>query len=120
VTTHRTLAAPPSLPARLARAVPLSLIWCYRVTLAPLLGGHCRFHPSCSQYAAEAIHLHGAFRGSWLALRRLARCHPLGGKGFDPVPEPRDADAPRRRPEPSPAPRGFAEAPPAPARRPLG
>lgn len=46
----------------------------------------CRFQPSCSSYALEAIELHGARRGAWLAARRLARCHPLGGRGFDPVP----------------------------------
>ncbi len=49
----------------------------------------CRFTPSCSSYALEAIETHGARRGSWLAVRRLSRCHPLGGKGFDPVPLPK-------------------------------
>ena len=48
---------------------------------------HCRFHPSCSAYAIEALEVHGAARGSWLALRRLARCQPFGGFGFDPVPD---------------------------------
>jgi putative membrane protein insertion efficiency factor len=52
------------------------------VHLAP----HCRFHPSCSAYALEALEVHGAFRGTWLAVRRLARCHPWGGGGIDPVP----------------------------------
>jgi putative membrane protein insertion efficiency factor len=52
----------------------------------------CRFQPSCSSYAAEALEGHGAARGTWLALRRLSRCHPLGGHGWDPVPEPRPVD----------------------------
>jgi putative membrane protein insertion efficiency factor len=50
----------------------------------------CRYTPSCSEYAREAVELHGAGRGSWLAARRLSRCHPFGGHGFDPVPEPRE------------------------------
>ncbi len=70
------------LVARLLRV----LISAYQLTLSPLLGPACRFTPSCSAYALEAIERHGAARGSWLALRRLARCHPLGGSGFDPVP----------------------------------
>lgn len=60
----------------------------YQIALSPLVGPACRFAPSCSEYAREAIALHGPGRGSWLALRRLSRCHPLGGAGFDPVPEP--------------------------------
>lgn len=58
----------------------------YRLTLSPFLGGSCRFLPTCSAYAMEAIGTHGAWRGAGLALRRLARCHPLGASGFDPVP----------------------------------
>lgn len=58
----------------------------YRVTLSPLLGGHCRYEPSCSRYAEEAIERHGAAAGVRLALGRLARCHPFRPGGFDPVP----------------------------------
>ena len=63
----------------------------YRWFLSPFLGGHCRFHPTCSAYALEAIEAHGAWRGGGLALKRLGRCHPWGGAGPDPVPEARRA-----------------------------
>ncbi len=58
----------------------------YRKWLSPLVGPACRFHPSCSQYASEAIEKHGALRGVWLALRRIGRCHPFHAGGLDPVP----------------------------------
>jgi putative membrane protein insertion efficiency factor len=58
----------------------------YQAMLGPLFGGHCRFIPTCSEYAIEALRRHGPLAGSWLALRRLLRCHPLGGAGIDPVP----------------------------------
>lgn len=58
----------------------------YQVTLGPWLGGRCRFYPSCSNYALEAIREHGLFRGSWLALKRVGRCHPLHAGGVDLVP----------------------------------
>jgi putative membrane protein insertion efficiency factor len=58
----------------------------YRCTLAYVLGGHCRFTPTCSQYALEAIERHGVFKGWWLALCRIGRCHPFCKGGFDPVP----------------------------------
>jgi putative membrane protein insertion efficiency factor len=64
----------------------LFVIRAYQLVASPILGGACRFHPSCSAYAREAIELHGAARGSWLALRRIARCHPFGGHGVDAVP----------------------------------
>jgi putative membrane protein insertion efficiency factor len=62
------------------------LIRGYQIMVSPLLPPSCRFTPSCSQYALEAIARYGAFRGSWLAARRLARCHPFHPGGFDPVP----------------------------------
>ena len=58
----------------------------YQRLLSPFLGGHCRFQPSCSRYAKEAIEMHGPMRGGWLAFRRVTRCRPGGGAGFDPVP----------------------------------
>lgn len=59
----------------------------YQRLISPLLGPRCRFHPSCSQYALEAIERHGVVKGGWLALRRIARCHPLNPGGHDPVPD---------------------------------
>ena len=63
------------------------LIKFYQVCISPLKGGPtCRFTPTCSQYALEAIRKYGPFKGGWLALRRILRCHPWGGSGYDPVP----------------------------------
>ena len=68
------------------KALLLLLLRGYQYAISPLLGPHCRFYPSCSQYACEAVHRHGALKGSWLTLRRLGRCHPYHPGGFDPVP----------------------------------
>ena len=68
--------------ARLA-ALP---VHAYRLLLSPWLGTNCRFQPTCSAYALEALEKHGGIRGSWLAIRRILRCHPGGGSGYDPVP----------------------------------
>jgi len=62
------------------------LIRCYQVAISPLLGPRCRYYPTCSQYALEAIARHGALRGTLLTTHRLCRCHPWGGHGYDPVP----------------------------------
>jgi len=62
------------------------LIRSYQLVLSPLLGPRCRFYPSCSHYAIEAIETHGALRGSWLSAKRICRCHPFNPGGFDPVP----------------------------------
>jgi putative membrane protein insertion efficiency factor len=62
-----------------------SMIRAYQIALSPWSGGACRFTPSCSAYAIEALERHGAWRGSAMALRRVARCHPWGSAGFDPV-----------------------------------
>ena len=72
-------------PSLLAYAL-LAVVRGYQVLLSPIVGGACRFEPSCSRYMAEAIERHGAGRGAWLGVRRLARCHPFGSHGYDPVP----------------------------------
>lgn len=100
----------PSPAARLL----LALLAGYRRWLSPLLGPRCRFAPTCSGYAVDAVARHGAARGGWLAVRRLARCHPFHPGGLDPVPPPRrrsaTMDAPARL-------RGAAAAPAAPPPR---
>jgi putative membrane protein insertion efficiency factor len=64
----------------------IALIKLYQWILSPLLGPKCRFTPSCSNYALEALKKYGLFRGGWLAIKRISRCHPWGGHGYDPVP----------------------------------
>ncbi len=67
------------------RRLLVCLILLYRVTLGRLLGGQCRYHPSCSQYAIDALGKYGPVRGSWRAMKRVCRCHPWGGRGYDPA-----------------------------------
>lgn len=69
-----------------ARAIG-GLIAAYRILLSPILGRQCRYLPTCSEYAGEAVRRHGAWVGGWLTLARLARCNPFGPAGFDPVPD---------------------------------
>ena len=71
------------------------LIWllkAYRFAISPLYGQVCRYHPTCSAYALEAVTRHGSARGSWMAARRVGRCHPWAAGGYDPVPPPTSAD----------------------------
>ena len=94
--SHTTLSFVLRLPARTL----LALVWVYQKTLSPAIPAvfgpacACRFHPTCSHYAAEAVRTHGALRGVWLTARRLLRCTPLHPGGFDPVPAPRKAQRP--------------------------
>jgi len=71
--------------------IVISLIRAYQLFISPLFGPSCRFYPSCSQYAVEAVQLHGVFKGSYFAVRRVLRCHPGCEGGLDPVPELNDS-----------------------------
>ena len=71
---------------KLVQKLLLGLIRAYQLTLSPFVGQHCRFTPSCSRYAAEAIEVHGPGRGTWLTIKRIGRCHPFCDGGLDPVP----------------------------------
>jgi putative membrane protein insertion efficiency factor len=74
-----------------AGRVALGLLRAYKLLISPYFAGSCRYLPSCADYARDAVVLHGAVKGSWLALRRLSRCHPLCEGGHDPVPTSRQA-----------------------------
>jgi len=67
------------------RWILIHFVLLYRATLGPLMGGHCRFQPTCSQYAIDAITKYGPLRGTWKAIKRISRCHPWGGRGYDPA-----------------------------------
>lgn len=73
------------------RRIAIYLIRAYQLLLSPVIGNHCRYQPTCSAYAIEAIEAHGVLRGTVLAARRIGRCHPWGGAGHDPVPPRRPA-----------------------------
>lgn len=75
------------VPGKILSWPLLALVWLYRKLISPLLGVNCRFDPSCSAYAEEALRCYGGLRGGWLAMRRISRCHPWGGSGYDPVPQ---------------------------------
>jgi putative membrane protein insertion efficiency factor len=79
-------AAPAPARAGPAARALIALVILYRASLGPFLGGHCRFRPTCSEYAIDALTRRGAIRGAVLVVRRLLRCHPFGGGGYDPVP----------------------------------
>jgi putative membrane protein insertion efficiency factor len=75
-----------ALPGLLIRQILLGFIQIYRYAISPLLGQRCRFYPSCSAYAAEALTKHGVLKGLWLSTKRVLRCHPFHPGGHDPVP----------------------------------
>jgi len=74
-------------PSRWAASALIGVIYLYRYLISPLIGSRCRFVPTCSEYAIGALRRYGLFRGLWLTTRRLLRCHPWGGYGYDPVPD---------------------------------
>jgi len=76
----------PSAELSIGQRAALAALRLYKILISPMFTGSCRYLPSCSDYAAEAVTRFGVIRGSWLAARRLARCHPLGGHGLDAVP----------------------------------
>lgn len=76
--------------SRLIAAPMIGLIRLYQMTLSPMIGGHCRFQPTCSRYALEAYRTLNPIRATWLTVRRLLRCHPMGSSGWDPPPLPPD------------------------------
>jgi putative membrane protein insertion efficiency factor len=75
-----------NLLSRFFSAIVLGLIRFYQGAISPYLAPSCRFTPTCSQYGLEAVKKYGALKGSWLTMKRMGRCHPLGGSGYDPVP----------------------------------
>lgn len=99
-------AARPPLVARMVRAPFLALILVYQRVISPWTASSCRYYPSCSAYAYQAIGTHGVVRGTWLGLRRLLRCHPWAKGGPDPVPPPRGRTVSSDRIPADPASRG--------------
>jgi putative membrane protein insertion efficiency factor len=83
---------------RVLAAPAILMIRIYQATISPLLPPACRFTPTCSEYAAKALAEWGPIHGTWLAIRRILRCHPWGGSGFDPVPEREDEEGRDRAP----------------------
>ena len=80
---------------KLSHFKKLPFIWAirfYQLSISPLLGAHCRHTPTCSQYTLTAIEEWGVWRGTWMGIKRLSRCHPWGTSGYDPVPKKADAD----------------------------
>lgn len=76
----------PNVVSRMLARPLIGLVRLYRLLISPWLGSNCRYQPTCSSYAIEALQTHGVLRGTWLAAKRIGRCHPWGGSGYDPVP----------------------------------
>jgi putative membrane protein insertion efficiency factor len=89
----RVIEAAVALPGRCLAAALVGIVRVYQLAVSPWLGPRCRFVPTCSEYAIEAIRRYGALRGGALAARRILRCHPWGGTGYDPIPEEHSCDS---------------------------
>tara|TARA_B100001248_G_scaffold47720_1_gene30463 strand:- start:2340 stop:2561 length:222 start_codon:yes stop_codon:yes gene_type:complete len=72
------------------KKIIILIIKTYQITLSPLIGSNCRFHPTCSEYTIQAVNEHGVYKGLILGVKRISKCHPFGGKGYDPVPDKKD------------------------------
>ena len=83
--------------SRLVSKILIGLVRIYQITLSPILGKNCRYTPTCSKYMIGAIQIHGPIRGTWLGIRRILRCNPFGGWGFDPVPPKKDNSLPENK-----------------------
>lgn len=84
----------PNAVSRVLAKPLIGLVRLYSLLFSPWLGSNCRYQPTCSSYAIEALQVHGVVRGSWLAAKRIGRCHPWGGSGYDPVPGTEDNNEP--------------------------
>ena len=84
----------PNAVSRILAMPLIGLVRFYRLAISPWLGMNCRYQPTCSSYAIEALQTHGALKGGWLAAKRIGRCHPWGGSGYDPVPGAEERDEP--------------------------
>ena len=72
------------------KKIIILIIKTYQITLSPLIGSNCRFHPTCSEYTIQAVNEHGVYKGLILGVKRISKCHPFGAKGYDPVPDKKD------------------------------
>ena len=81
-----------SHPSNILKKIFIFPVRLYQLGISPLLGSHCRHAPSCSQYTIEAIQEWGPFKGTWLGIKRIARCHPWGTSGYDPVPKKKESE----------------------------